>query len=87
MVWMLIAGICRRQCISMTKDGIYLLAADIATDGVEWTPIGIPGGYRHRISTECSKMKGRRLNSAFCLTLLMSKSKNCQRFTKIFRWG
>ena len=37
---MLIAGICRRQCISMTKDGIYLLAADTDTEGVEWTPIG-----------------------------------------------
>lgn len=37
---MLIAGICRRQCISMTKDGIYLLTADIDTEGVEWTPIG-----------------------------------------------
>ena len=24
----------------MTEDGIYLLAADIATEGVEWTPIG-----------------------------------------------
>ncbi len=24
----------------MTKDGIYLLTADIATEGVEWTPIG-----------------------------------------------
>ena len=24
----------------MTKDGIYLLVADIDTEGVEWTPIG-----------------------------------------------
>ena len=37
---MLIVEICRRQCISMTKDGIYLLAADTDTEGVEWTPIG-----------------------------------------------
>ena len=37
---MLIAGICRRQCISMTKDDTYLLTADIDTEGVEWTPIG-----------------------------------------------
>ena len=37
---MLIAGICRQQSGSMTKDGIYLLAADIDTEGVEWTPIG-----------------------------------------------
>ncbi len=40
MVWILIAGICRQQSGSMTEDGIYLLAADIATEGVEWTPIG-----------------------------------------------
>ena len=40
MVWILIAGICRRQSGSMTEDGIYLLTADIDTEGAEWPPIG-----------------------------------------------